>query len=110
MTNGNDEPEWLLPIDLMVDSYAPEQIADELGRRHALYLREAQRLVLDKLAPDEGGLAEGVREETRRYLTSQPWLGHASVAPAVSIESDARRLVESGLTREEEITRIFGTA
>ena len=82
--NGNDEPEWLLPIDLMVDSYAPEQIVDELGRRHALYLREAQRLVLDKLAPDEGGLAEGVREETRRYLTSQPWLGHASLAPAVA--------------------------
>ncbi len=86
--NGNDEPEWLLPIDPMVDSYAPEQIADELGRRHALYLREAQRLVLDKLSPDEGGLAEGVREETRSYLTSQPWLGHVSLAPTVASVED----------------------
>ena len=82
--NGNDEPEWLLPIDLMADSYAPEQIADELGRRHALYLREAQRLVLDRLAPDESGLADGIRAETRRYLGSQPWLGHASLAPGVT--------------------------
>lgn len=82
--SGNDEPEWLLPIDLMVDSYAPEQIADELGRRHALYLREAQRLVLDRLSPDEAGLADGVREETKRYLTSQPWLGHPSLGPAVA--------------------------
>ena len=82
--NGNDEPEWLLPIDLMVDSYAPEQIVDELGRRHALYLREAQRLVLDRLSPDEAGLAAGVRAETRRYLASQPWLEHASLAPAVA--------------------------
>jgi len=82
--NGNDEPEWLLPIDLMVDSYAPEQIADELGRRHAHYLREAHRLVFDKLSPDEGGLAAGVRAETRRYLASQPWFGHASLAPAVA--------------------------
>ncbi|MCY7303076.1 MAG: hypothetical protein LH654_08595 [Thermoleophilia bacterium] len=82
--NDNDEPEWLLAIDLTVDSYAPEQIADELGRRHAPYLREAHRLVLDKLSPDEGGLADGVRAETRRYLTSQPWLGHAALAPAVA--------------------------
>jgi len=82
--NGNDEPEWLLPIDPMVDSYAPEQIADELGRRHAHFLREAQRLVLDQLSPDEGGLTEGVRAETRRYLTSRPWFGHASLAPAVA--------------------------
>ena len=82
--NGNDEPEWLLPIDLMRDSNAPEQITDELGRRHALYLREAQRLVLDRLSPDEAGLADGVRAETRRYLASQPWLGHASLAPAVA--------------------------
>jgi hypothetical protein len=84
VTHGNDEPEWFLPIDLTRDSYAPEQIADELGRRHALYLREAQRLVLDGLSPDEGGLAAGVRAETRRYLASQPWLGHASLAPAVA--------------------------
>jgi hypothetical protein len=83
VTNGNDEPEWLLPIDLMLDSYAPEQIADELGRRHAAYLREAQRLVLDGLSPDEAGLADGVCAETQRYLASQPWLGHASLAPAV---------------------------
>ena len=72
MKNGNDEPEWLLPIDLMADSYAPEQIADELGRRHALHLREAQRLVHDRLPPDEAGLADGVRAETLRYLASQP--------------------------------------
>lgn len=78
------EPDWLLPIDLMADSYAPEQIADELGRRHALYLREAQRLVLDGFSPDEAGLADGVRAETRRYLDSQPWLGHGSLAPAVA--------------------------
>ena len=83
-TNGNDEPDWLLPIDLMVDSYAPEQIAAELGRRHALYLREAQRLVLDEVAPDESGLATGVRDETRRYLRVQPWLGHPSLEPAVA--------------------------
>ena len=82
--NGNDEPEWLLPIDLMVDSYAPEQIVFELGRRHAPYLREAQRLVAEMLAPDEGGLAAGVRAETRRYLSSQPWIAHASLEPAVA--------------------------
>jgi hypothetical protein len=82
--NGNDEPEWLLPIDLMVDSYAPEQIAFELGRRHALYLREAQRLVLDDLVPDESGLATGVRDETRRYLTVQPWLAHPLLESAVA--------------------------
>jgi hypothetical protein len=86
--HGDIEPEWLLPIDLTVDSYAPEQIADELGRRHALYLREAHRLVLDGLSPDAGGLAAGVHAETRRYLSSQPWLGHASLAPAVeSVEA-----------------------
>jgi hypothetical protein len=82
--NGNNEPEWLLPIDPMADSYAPEQIAEELGRRHALYLREAQRLLLDRLSPDEDGLVHGVRAETRRYLDSQPWLGHPSLAPAVA--------------------------
>ena len=83
-TNGNDEPEWLLPIDLMVDSYAPEQIAFELGGRHALYLRAAQRLVLDGLTPDENGLTAGVRAETSRYLGSQPWLGHPALEPAVA--------------------------
>ena len=63
-SNGNDEPEWLRPIDLMVDSYAPEQIAFELGRRHALYLREAQRLVADGLTPDANGLADrGARRD-----------------------------------------------
>ncbi|MEI7759450.1 MAG: hypothetical protein WCJ67_01635 [Thermoleophilia bacterium] len=82
--NGNDEPEWLLPIDLMVDSYAPEQISAELGRRHGLYLREAQRLVLDGLAPDESGLATGIRAETGRYLSLQPWLAHVSLQPATA--------------------------
>ena len=62
--SAGDETEWLRPIDLMVDSDAPEQIALELGRRHAHYLREAQRLVLDGLVPDEDGLADGIRAET----------------------------------------------
>ena len=83
MTDGADN-EWLRPIDLMVDSGAPEQIALELGRRHALYLREAQRLVLDGLTPDEAGLTEGIRGETRRYLSSHPWLAHVSLEPAVA--------------------------
>jgi len=82
--NGNDEPEWLLPIDLTVDSDAPEQIAAELGRRHGLYLREAQRLVLDGLIPDESGLTAGIRAETGHYLSSQPWLAHATLEPAVA--------------------------
>ncbi len=82
--HGNDDPEWLRPIDLMTDSAAPEQIADELGRRHALYLREASRLVHDGLSPDEGGLVAGVRAETGRYLASQPWLGHVSLGEAVA--------------------------
>ena len=45
--SGHADDDWGRPIDLMVDSDAPEQIALELGRRHALYLREAQRLVLE---------------------------------------------------------------
>ena len=61
----------------MVDSDAPEQIADELGRRHAHYLREAQRLVLEGEVPDETGLADGIRAETARYLRLAAWLGHA---------------------------------
>ena len=87
MTDGGDS-DWLRPIDLTVDSDAPEQIALELGRRHALYLREAQRLVLDGLVPDELGLAEGIRGETRRYLGSHPWLAHASLEPAVAEAGD----------------------
>jgi len=78
------EETWLRPIDLMADSDAPEQIALELGRRHALYLREARRLVLEGKAPNEAGLAEGIRAETRRSLDSHPWLAHASLAPAVT--------------------------
>ena len=58
MTTAADD-EWRRPIDLMVDSDAPDQIALELGRRHALYLREAQRLVLEGAVPDEGGLTAG---------------------------------------------------
>ncbi len=81
---SRDDDEWLRPIDLMVDSNAPEQIAFELGRRHALYLREAQRLVLDGLVPDEPGLADGIRGETHRYLRSHPWLAHAALEPAVA--------------------------
>ena len=87
---GADDDAWTRPIDLMVDSDAPEQIALDLGRRHALYLREAQRLVLDGLVPDEAGLGEGIRSETRRYLRSHPWLAHASLEPAVTeAEADA---------------------
>ena len=80
-----DAPEdaWARPIDLMADSDAPEQIALELGRRHAHYLREAQRLVLEGKTPDAAGLAEGIRAETGRYLGSHPWLAHDALAPAV---------------------------
>ena len=46
------DDDWLRPIDPMVDSFAPEEIASELGRRHSLYLREAQRLVLDGVVPE----------------------------------------------------------
>lgn len=84
MVNGNDEPEWLLPIDLMVDSFAPEQISFELRRRHAPYVREAQRIVAEGLSPDASGLAAGMRAETRRYLDSQPWLAQKGLAPAVA--------------------------
>ena len=82
MTGSDDE--WARPIDLMVDSDAPDQIALELGRRHALYLREAQRLVLEGAVPDEDGLAAGIRAETARYLRSQPWLADDALAPAVA--------------------------
>ena len=83
MMRGSDD-EWRRPIDLMVDSDAPDQIALELGRRHALYLREAQRIVLEGAVPDENGLAAGIRAETARYLRSQPWLAAGALAPAVA--------------------------
>ena len=83
MTTGTDD-EWRRPIDPMVDSDAPDQIALELGRRHALYLREAQRIVLEGAVPDEGGLTAGIRTETARYLRSQPWLAVDDLAPAVA--------------------------
>ena len=66
---------WLEPIDLMVDSDAPEQIALDLARRHALYLREAQRLVVEGLVPDESGLADGIR--ARRPLPAVASLGRS---------------------------------
>jgi hypothetical protein len=75
--------EWLRPFDLMADSDAPEQIAIELGRRHALYLREAQRLLLERTTPDGPALEEGILAETKRYLASHPGLSHASLRPAV---------------------------
>ena len=78
------DDEWRRPIDLMADSDAPDQIALELGRRHALYLREAQRIVLDGAVPDEGGLTAGIRAETARYLRSHPWLAVDGLAPAVA--------------------------
>ena len=83
MTTAPDD-EWRRPIDPMVDSDAPDQIALELGRRHALYLREAQRIVLAGAVPDEAGLTAGVRAETARYLRSQPWLAVDGLAPAVT--------------------------
>jgi len=89
--NGSDDDEWLRPIDLMMDSYAPEQIALELGRRHTLYLREAQRLVLEGLVPDEAGVAAGIRAETSRYLRSHPWLAQAGLE-AASNETEAAAL------------------
>lgn len=82
------EDAWLRPIDLMADSDAPERIALELGRRHAHYLREAQRLVLEGKVPDETGLAEGIEAETARYLASHPWLARASLAPAVTVAEE----------------------
>ena len=76
--NGNDEPEWLRPIDPLVDSYAPEEVRFDLEQRHALYVREAQRLVIAGLLPDESGLEAGIRAETRRYLRAHSWFeGHA---------------------------------
>jgi len=83
MTTAPDD-EWRRPIDPMIDSDAPDQIALELGRRHALYLREAQRIVLAGAVPDEAGLTAGVRAETARYLRSQPWLAVDGLAPAVA--------------------------
>ncbi len=90
--NGNaDDNEWLRPVDLMVDSYAPEEILDELGRRHALYVREAHRLVVAGLVPDADALAAGITAETARYLRSRPWLAEPGLAPAVAeAESRAR--------------------
>ena len=90
MTNDDDDA-WRRPIDLMVDSDAPEQIGLDLGRRHALYLREAQRLVLDGLSPDEAALADGMRAETIRYLRSYPWAAHPTLGPAVAA-ADTRSL------------------
>lgn len=83
MDESNGEA-WLRPIDLTVDSYAPEQIAFDLGSRHALYLREAQRLVLDGLVPDEAGLMHGIRLQTGRYLQAHPWLAHPEFDAAVA--------------------------
>jgi hypothetical protein len=83
VTAGPDD-EWRRPIDPMVDSDAPDQIALELGRRHALYLREAQRIVLEGSVPDESGLTAGIRAETARYLRSQPWLATDALTPAVA--------------------------
>ena len=83
MTTAPDD-EWRRPIDPMIDSDAPDQIALELRRRHALYLREAQRLVLEGAVPDEAGLAAAIRADTERYLGSQPWLAVDALAPAVA--------------------------
>ncbi len=78
------EEEWLRPVDLLVDSYAPDQIAAELGARLGLYVREAQRLVHEGLVPDERGLRSGIAGEVRRYLRSQPWLADPRLAPTIA--------------------------
>ena len=77
------ETEWLRPIDPLQDSDAPDALAEELARRHAPYLREAQRIALEHEVPDEAALAEGVRAETRRYLESHPWHAVASLRATV---------------------------
>jgi hypothetical protein len=94
--SGDVADEWLRPIDLRDDSDAPEQIELELGRRHALYLREAQRLLLEGKTPDGAGLEDGVRAETKRYLASHPGLAHESLRPVVAAaEERARALLRS---------------
>lgn len=81
---------WHQPVDPLTDSDAPEQLAHDLRRRHALYLREAQRIALQKQVPDEQGLADGIRAETRRYLESHPWLATDGLRPAVAaVESES---------------------
>lgn len=86
-----EENEFDRPIDLDLDSYAPAQIAADLEARHALYLREAQRLLIEGLVPDPVGLAEGIRSETGRYLCSRPWLAKPGLADAVE-EAEATAL------------------
>jgi hypothetical protein len=86
-----DGDPWLREVDHMADSDAPDRIALDLGRRHGLYLREAQRLVAEGLAPDQPGLADGIRADTARYLRSHPWAAHPTLGPAVAA-ADARSL------------------
>ena len=38
--------------------------------------------MVDGLAPDEAGLAEGIRDATRRYRTAGPWADRADLDPA----------------------------
>ncbi len=84
------EVEWRRPVDLLLDSDAPDEIRTELGRRHALYLREARRIAQEGHVPNEDGLAAGIRQETRRYLDSQPWLSHTDLEDTVeAVESEA---------------------
>jgi hypothetical protein len=89
MSGTADDDEWLRPVDLMVDSYAPEEIADELGRRHGLYVREAHRLVVEGLVPNADALRAGITAETARYLYGRPWFAHPGLAPAVA-EAESR--------------------
>jgi hypothetical protein len=84
---GGDE--WVRPFDPMEDSDAPEQIAHELERRYALYLREARSLAAARQVPDEAGLADGIRGETRRYLDSHPCHAQPALAPAVEAAEKA---------------------
>ena len=102
---GPDD-EWRRPIDLMVDSDAPDQIALELARRHALYLREAQRIVIEGAVPDEGGLTAGIRAETARYLRSQPWHAVDALAPAVAaVEASTLSALTAIVARPSSIPR-----
>ncbi len=79
-----DDGEWLRAIDPTADTDAPEQIERELGGRYELYLREAKRIVIEGAVPDEAGLGDGIRSETRRYLGTRPHFGHPSLEPTVA--------------------------
>ena len=90
MSVDDDGDEWLRPIDLMVDSDAPEQIALELGRQaRALPPRGAATRARRARPRRELGSRRECAPRRDRYLTSQPWLAHPSLEPAVAAVEDA---------------------